>query len=146
VQLTGAEAPALKAAAEALKTALAPFPAVSALEDNLSYDKAELILRLTPQGEALGFTVDTLGRSLRERLNGIEAATFPDGPRSAAIRVELPASELTADFLDRSYLRAPSGAWVPLADVVSVESRKAFPRCGGKTACGGDRDRRHFRG
>ncbi|MDP2087487.1 MAG: efflux RND transporter permease subunit [Gemmobacter sp.] len=126
VQLTGAEAPALKAAAEALKSALAVYPAVSALEDNLSYDKSELILRLTPQGEALGFTVDGLGRSLRERLNGIEAATFPEGPRSAAIRVELPASELAADFLDRSYLRAPSGAWLPLADVVSVESRSGF--------------------
>ena len=126
VQLTGAEAPELKAAAEALKSALAAFPPVSALEDNLSYDKSELILRLTPQGEALGFTVDTLGRSLRERLNGIEAATYPDGPRSAAIRVELPESELTADFLDRSYLRAPSGVWLPLADVVSVESRSGF--------------------
>ena len=126
VQLTGAEAPALKAAAEALKSALAVFPIVSALEDNLSYDKSDLILRLTPQGEALGFTVDLLARSLRERLNGIEAATFPDGLRSAAIRVELPESELTADFPDRSYLRAPSGAWLPLADVVTVESRSGF--------------------
>lgn len=126
VQLTGADAQTLKAAAEALKRALAPFPAVSALEDNLSYDKDELILTLTPQGEALGFTVDTLGRLLRERLNGIEAATFPDGPRSAEIRVELPDDELTADFLDRTRLRAPGGAWLPLADVVRVEMRSGF--------------------
>ena len=126
VRLTGAEAPVLKAAAEALKSALAVMPGISALEDNLSYDKTELVLTLTPQGEALGFAVDTLARALRERLNGIEAASYPDGPRSAEIRVQLPESELTADFLDRSYLRAPSGAWLPLADVVSVAVREGF--------------------
>ncbi|MDX5357402.1 MAG: efflux RND transporter permease subunit [Rhodobacterales bacterium] len=126
VQLTGADAPTLKAAAEALKRALAPFPAVSALEDNLTYDKDEIVLTLTPQGEALGFTAETLGRLLRERLNGIEAATYPDGPRSAEIRVELPESELTADFLDRTYLRAAGGTWLPLADVVRVEMRSGF--------------------
>ena len=126
VQLTGAEAGTLKAAAEALKTALAALPGVSALEDNLSYDKTDLILRLTPQGEALGFTPDTLGRALRDRLNGIEAASYPDGLRSASIRVELPDSERTADFLDSSYLRAPGGAWLPLADIVSVEIRSGF--------------------
>jgi multidrug efflux pump subunit AcrB len=126
VQLTGADAPTLKAAAEDLKRALAVWPQVSALEDSLAYDKDELVLSLTPQGEALGFTTDSLGRVLRDRLNGIEAATFPDGPRSAAIRVELPPSDLTADFLDRTYLRAPSGAYVPLVDLVTVETRGGF--------------------
>ncbi|WP_323040365.1 efflux RND transporter permease subunit [Gemmobacter sp.] len=126
VQLTGADAGTLKTAAEALKRALAVFPAVSALEDNLTYDKDELVLTLTPQGQALGFTVDALGRLLRERLNGIEAATYPDGPRSAEVRVELPDSELTADFLDRTWLQAPGGAWLPLADVVSVQGKSGF--------------------
>ncbi|MFU8883315.1 MAG: efflux RND transporter permease subunit, partial [Rhodobacterales bacterium] len=126
VQFFGATAEGLKAASEALKTALAPFPEVSAVEDTLSYDKEELILDLTPQGQALGFSIDDLSRVLRHRLNGIEAATYPDGPRSAAIRVELPQSELTADFMERMQLRAPSGAYVPLADIVSVEARAGF--------------------
>ncbi|NCO17483.1 MAG: efflux RND transporter permease subunit, partial [Alphaproteobacteria bacterium] len=94
VDLYGAEAAVLKAAAEAVKTALARFPEVSGLEDTLAYDKQEMILNLTPQGRALGFASDALGRELRDRLNGIEAASLPDGPRSATIRVELPAGEL----------------------------------------------------
>ena len=126
VELYGSSAEILKAAAERLKTELARFPEVSALEDSLSYDKEELILELTPQGQALGFTIDRLGRVLRHRLNGIEAATYPDGPRSAAIRVELPPGELTADFLQRSQMRAESGVYVPLADIVTVESRTGF--------------------
>ena len=126
VQLYGSSSEVLKSAAEALKDRLRQYPEVSALEDNLAYDKEELIVELTPQGQALGFTIDGLGRVLRDRLNGIEAATYPDGPRSAAIRVELPEGELTADFLERSQLRADSGIYVPLADIVTVESRTGF--------------------
>ncbi|MFQ6547114.1 efflux RND transporter permease subunit [Aestuariibius sp. 2305UL40-4] len=126
VQLYGADSATLKAAAEELKTQLGQFPEVSALEDSLAYDRDEVILDLTPQGEALGFTIDDLGQTLRNRLEGIEAATYPDGPRSAEIRVEIPDSELTADFLERTQLRTPDGAYVPLADIVSVDRRTGF--------------------
>ena len=126
MQLFGAESEVLKEAAEALKIALSQYPEVSALEDNLAFDKEELILDLTPQGQALGFTIDALGGVLRNRLNGIEAATYPDGPRSATIRVEVPRGELTADFLERTFLRATSGEYLPLADIVTVESQTGF--------------------
>ncbi len=126
VRLYGAETDRLKAASLALQDALLRYPEVSALEDTLAYDKEELILDLTPQGQALGFKIDDLGRSLRNRLGGIEAATYPEGPRSAEIRVELPEGELTADFLERTQLRSPTGAYVLLADIVSVERRTAF--------------------
>ena len=126
VQFSGANAETLKAASEALKSALAQYPEVSAVEDTLAYDKEELILELTPQGQSLGLTIDALGRVLRNRLNGIEAASFPDGPRSATIRVEVPAGELTADFTDRMLIRTAAGEYVPLADIVTVQQRTGF--------------------
>ncbi|WP_224816197.1 efflux RND transporter permease subunit [Hasllibacter sp. MH4015] len=126
VQIFGADTETLKAASEALQAALVVYPEVTGLEDSMAYDREELSLELTPQGEALGFGISELGRTLRDRLGGIEAATYPDGARTAAIRVELPEGELTADFLDRTLLRAESGQYVPLADIVTVTSRQGF--------------------
>ncbi len=126
VQFYGADAPTLKAAAQNLKEALLRFPEVTGVEDDLAYDKEELVLDLTPQGAALGFDIDALGRELRARLGGIEAATYPVGPRSAEIRVELPEGELTADFLERTQLRTPGGEYVPLAGIVTAQRRDGF--------------------
>lgn len=130
IELSGASTEQLKRTAEALKTRLARFGEISALQDTLAYDKEELILELTPQGQALGITIDELGRILRARLNGIEAASFPDGPRSTVIRVELPAGELSADFLERTHIRTQGNTgtanYVPLADIVSVGRRTGF--------------------
>ncbi|MBF9032759.1 AcrB/AcrD/AcrF family protein [Rhodobacterales bacterium HKCCE2091] len=126
VELVGADISVLKEAAEALKAALAQYGEVSALEDNLAYDRSEISLTLTPQGEALGFDIGALGSVLRNRLGGIEAATFPDGVRTGSIRVELPDDELTADFLERMLLRSAEGEYVPLADIVRTTERTGF--------------------
>ena len=136
VQLFGAETQVLKEAALAVQTALGAYPEVSALEDTLAYDRDEMILELTPQGRALGFEIGSLGRVLRDRLNGIEAATFPEGVRTAAIRVELPEGELTADFLDRTLLRAvpaPTCRW-PIW--FPSPRGPALPPSSARTGCG----------
>ncbi|MEO1549749.1 MAG: efflux RND transporter permease subunit [Pseudomonadota bacterium] len=126
VKFYGADATTLKAASEALKQAVSRFPEVSAVEDNLSYDKTELVVDLTPAGQSLGFTIDEVGRQLRERLSGIEAAEFPVGTRAGTITVGLPEAELTADFLSRTRLRSPQGAWTPLSEIVTVSSSLGF--------------------
>ncbi|MCC6007698.1 MAG: efflux RND transporter permease subunit, partial [Rhodobacteraceae bacterium] len=126
VDFFGADSATLKAAAEALKAAVADFPEVSGVEDNLPYDKDELVLELTPQGAALGFATDAVGRVLRHRLGGIEAASWPEGGRSATVRVELPSGEQTADFLETTMMRAPSGIYVPLSDIVRATRTTGF--------------------
>ncbi len=126
VQLYGAETERLKAAAEALKRDLSAYPEVSSLTDTMPWDKREVTLELTAQAQVLGFSIDDLGRVLRDRLNGIEALSEADGPRTATIRVELPDGEKTADFLDRTLMRAPSGQYLPLSDLVRIDSRDGF--------------------
>ena len=126
VDLSGGDAETLKSAADALRAALVPFPEVSGLEDNMPYDKQELILQLTPQGQALGFTIDGLSRDLRDRLTGIEAMSFPDGLRTGRIRVEVPQTERAADFLDSMQMRSADGTLALLGDIVSVSEQQGF--------------------
>jgi multidrug efflux pump subunit AcrB len=126
VRFTGADARVLKAASEALQTELALFPGVSGLEDSLAYDKAELVLELTPLGAALGFTIEGVGQALYDRLAGIEAAKFPEGTRTAVVKVGLPERESTADFIERTRLPTAEGHLVPLSEIVTVEARPGF--------------------
>lgn len=126
IQLSGGTAIQLKDAAEDLKSELSSFPEITALEDDLAYDKDELILDLTPQGRALGFTIDGVGRILRDRLAGVKAASFPDGLRTGEIIVQLKEDELTSDFLERWSLKAGSGEYVPLTDIVTVDRTSGF--------------------
>ena len=81
---------------------------------------------LTPQGQALGFTIDQLGAKLRHRLNGITAAKYPLGSRTAKITVQMPKEELSADFIEKTMLRTPKGKYVPMSDIVSVTSNIGF--------------------
>ncbi|MEM0976994.1 MAG: efflux RND transporter permease subunit [Pseudomonadota bacterium] len=126
VDLYGATSEQLKSAADALKTRLSEFPEVSGLEDDLVYDKEEIVLELTPQGEALGFTIDDLTRELRDRLSGVEAADFPVGTRSAEVHVRMPEEELRANFLDTIRLRSDAGEYLPLSDLVTAERQFGF--------------------
>ncbi|WP_172326862.1 efflux RND transporter permease subunit [Mangrovicoccus sp. HB161399] len=126
VQLYGADLRQLKIAAEALKARLAQYPEISSIQDNLPFDKDQYVLDLTSKGRALGFTTEELGQVLRNRLNGIEAATYPAGLRTGTIRVELPEGERAADFLDSMMLKAGSGQYVPLTDLVTVTREGGF--------------------
>ena len=126
VNFYGADSFVLKAAAEDLIAQLSQMPELSGLEDSLPYGKTDLVLQLTPQGEALGFTIDGLGSELFARLNGITAAEFPAGVRSSKVIVQLPEAELTADFLVQTLMRTPQGQYVPLVDIVTVESSLGF--------------------
>jgi len=126
VKFSGADAFTLKAAAEALKAGLNDTPGVSGLEDSLDFDKTELILTLTPRGEALGFTTRALGSEMRARLNGIEAAEFARDARQISIRVQPPDGEVGANYLEAAHIRAPSGVILTLGEVANITTREGF--------------------
>jgi multidrug efflux pump subunit AcrB len=126
VNFYGPDSFALKAATVDLAAALSQYPEVTGLQDSLPYGKSDMVLKLTPAGEALGFTTEAIGAELFGRLNGITAAEFPAGTRTTAVTVRLPEAELSADFLDTTLMRTPAGAYVPLGELVTVTSDLAF--------------------
>ncbi len=126
VNLYGSDSVVLKRAATELIEALGAFPEITGLEDNLPYGRDEIVLRVTPQGAALGLTEAAIGAELFARLRGITAAEFPNGLDTTAVTVRIPDEEATADFLNATLIRIDADAFVPLGEVVSSEPRRAF--------------------
>ncbi|MCG8544684.1 MAG: efflux RND transporter permease subunit, partial [Alphaproteobacteria bacterium] len=87
VRLSGGDLRGLKAAADEVKALLARYPGVSDIDDDLAYGKQESILELSPQGKALGFTTDSVGRQMRGAFDGAVARRFARGDEEVTIRV-----------------------------------------------------------
>ncbi len=128
IRLKGGETEDLKAAAEEIKELLGRFPGVSDLEDDLPIGKQEVILELTPRGRAMGFSTDSVGRQVRAAFQGTIAKRFPRGDEEVTVKVQYARGAITTQDLLNLYLRGPSGAEVPLSEVVSMRENVGFAR------------------
>ena len=127
VRLSGGDSAALKAAAVDLAETLTGSDGVREVEDDMAYGREQLIYSLTPAGEALGLTVDDLGRQLRAAFDGQLVQIFQDGPDEVEVRVRLPDEERgTLASLYRLNIRTPAGESVPLTAVADWRSRRGF--------------------
>ena len=127
IRLSGDSADALKAAALELAETLKSLPGVSEPEDDMPYGREQLVYRLTPAGEALGLTTESLGRQLRAAFDGALAQLVQVGRDELEVRVMLPREERSRlDVFERITVRLPDGHFVPLATVASWESQRGF--------------------
>jgi hypothetical protein len=79
VQIYGADTATLKGGRGGDRPRWPSIPEVSGLEDSMAYDREELSLELTPQGEALGFAIDDLGRCCATGWAGSRRRPIPTG-------------------------------------------------------------------
>ena len=126
VRFIGDDVAALKRAAQELRALLERYPGVRAIRDDLPWGKRETILEVTPRGRSMGFTTRTVGRQVRDAIEGAIATRFPRGDEEVTVRVRLPADERDTDVLDHLHLRGPTGAEVPLDEVVSRRANQGF--------------------
>lgn len=129
IRLRGAIPPEqLKAAALEVRALLERLTGVSEIGDDLDYGKEEILVRLTPRGEAMGFTTERLGRQLRDAFEGTVARRFARGDEEVEILVRY-ADEARSDTrLERLILKGPSGEPVRLGEVASLEEARGFAR------------------
>lgn len=125
VRLTGAAPSALKAAAAQVMAALEEIDGVAGVTDDLPLGKPEVVMELTRRGEALGFTLDSIGRQVRGAFEGEIARRLPLGEEEVPVRVRQ-RSGGEAVGLEDLFLRAPSGPFVPLSEVVALSERSTF--------------------
>ena len=127
VRLKGDDADALKAAALELAETMKSIPGVSETEDDMPFGREQLVYSLTPAGEALGLTTESLGRQLRAAFDGSLAQLVQVGRDELEVRVLLPREERSRlDVFDRITVSLPDGSFAPLATVASWSSRRGF--------------------
>ncbi|ASP36391.1 efflux RND transporter permease subunit [Labrenzia sp. VG12] len=126
VRLTGAPLNDLKAAAQELQQELSGFPGTSGVEDDLPYGKPELVVELTPRGHALGFTVESAARQIRNAFEGNIARRFAEGDEEVAVRVKQVFDQDGTAALRQLSLKTPAGDFIPLTEVVRLTDDQGF--------------------
>jgi multidrug efflux pump subunit AcrB len=127
VQLTGEQAAILKNAALDLEQQLASYRGVSDIEDNLPYGQQQAIYSLTAEGDALGLTVEEVGKQLRAAFTGQLVQVFNEDNDEVEVRVMLPDDERNdLDTLDRLPIVNSNGDIAPLRSVVRLDFQRGF--------------------
>lgn len=129
IRLFGADLKTLKAAAVEARERLSTLPGVMALEDTLPWGKEEVVLQLTAEGKAMGFTTQSVARQVRNAYEGAIAKRFSQNQEEIIVRVKIPEHGDDRVALRDLTLKAPdSFRGVPLNEVVSFERTVGFSR------------------
>ncbi|MEL6751373.1 MAG: efflux RND transporter permease subunit, partial [Pseudomonadota bacterium] len=126
IQLQGPRVALLKEAATEIIPLVETVDGVSGVADDLPYGKPELAMRLTPRGSALGFTIEDVGRQLRNAFEGAIPRRFAQGDDEITVRVTTVMRNRGAAALRNLELRTPAGQFVPLSEVVAIDERQGF--------------------
>ncbi len=136
IQISGGNVSQLKEAATAIIPIISSIDGVSGVSDDLPFGKPELVMELLPRGAALGFTIDEVGRQVRNAFDGAIPRRFAQGDDEVTIRVTRTSRDAGGNKLRNFELRSPTGEFVPLEEVVSLREKQGFSaiqRLDGKT-------------
>lgn len=136
LQLSGSDAATLKKAADEIVDLVSTLPSAAGASDNLPYGKPELIMKLTPRGTALGFSIEDVSGQVRDAFSGTVPRRFAIGDEEIAIRVKRISRDIGSAALRNFELKSAAGDLVPLIEVVSLSEQQGFAairRVDGKT-------------
>ena len=127
IQLEGDDLEELRVVAAKIREELAAFPGVIDIADSFRSGKAELKLDIRPSGEALGLTLGSLARQLRQAFYGEEIQRIQRGRDDVRVMVRYTETERRSlGALDDMRIRAPDGSEVPFATVAIAELGRGF--------------------
>ena len=120
LQLSGANLEEVREVAEIVKARLAGYPGVIDIADTYRAGKPEIELDLTSEGEALGLTLQGLGRQVRQGFFGEEAQRIQRDRDDVRVMVRYPQGDRRSlGDLERMRVRTPGGDEVPFATVAT---------------------------
>ncbi len=127
VELSGTNLDELREAAAHYRTALAVYPGVLDLHDSVRGGKPELRLEILPSAEALGLSLEDLGRQVRQAFYGHEAQRIQRGRDDVRVMVRYPADQRRSlGDLENMRIRTADGSAVPFSAVARATLSEGF--------------------
>jgi multidrug efflux pump subunit AcrB len=127
IQLTGLDLDRVQEAAGLIKAKLAEYPGVVDITDSFRGGKPEIKLAITSKGEALGLTLQDLGRQVRQGFFGEEAQRIQRGRDDIRVMVRYPeADRRSIGDLEDMRIRTPAGDEVPFSTVAVASMGRGF--------------------
>jgi multidrug efflux pump subunit AcrB len=127
IQLEGDNVDELRIVATKLRDKLATYPGVIDITDSFRSGKQELKLDVQPSGEALGLSLATLARQVRQAFYGEEAQRIQRGRDDVRVMVRYTEAERKSlATLNDMRIRTPDGAEVPFQTVASAELGRGY--------------------
>jgi multidrug efflux pump subunit AcrB len=126
-RLNGSNYAALEAAAMELEQELATYAGVFEVQNSAVSGGDEIRLTIKPEAEALGLTLVSLGRQVRQAFYGEEAQRIQRGKDELKVMVRYPEDQRRsiAD-LENMRIRTPAGDEVPFSSVAEVNFGESY--------------------
>lgn len=117
----------LDAAARELQTTLAEFDGIYDIESTSNSSAQEINLKIRPEAEILGLTLQDLAQQVRAGFYGVEAQRIQRDGEEIKVMVRFPAEERSSiGSLEGMYIRTAGGAEVPFLAVASMDLRNGY--------------------
>lgn len=128
IRLEGGTAEELKEAALELAGRMQDIPGLFAVEDDTPYGREQLLVRLRPEAQSLGYSPRSLAAELRGYFDGSLVQLYQDGLEEVEVRVRLPDVERhRASTLNQLALPLPNQqGWVPLEQIIDLDFQPGF--------------------
>ncbi|MEE4143730.1 MAG: efflux RND transporter permease subunit [Halieaceae bacterium] len=124
IELAGRNLDSLRAAAAELKVALKAYEGVFDIRDSFDAGAAELDIRLTPEGDALGLGQVELATQVRQAFFGAEIQRVQRGRNEVRVYVRFPVEErATLESLRSMWIDVPGRGKVPFEVVGEARER-----------------------
>jgi multidrug efflux pump subunit AcrB len=125
--LSGDNSEALEDAADALERKLQEYEGVFDIRNSLTTGGEEIRLKIKPEAEALGLTMSSLGRQVRQAFYGEEAQRIQRGKDELKVMVRYPREHRRSiEALENMRIRTPDGEEVPFGSMAEVEFGEAY--------------------
>ena len=127
VNLQGRVVRSVEAAADELFEHLRSIEGVYEVQTSASAGPEELMLRIKPEGEALGITLVDLARQVREAFYGAEAQRIQRGTQEVKVMVRYPKSQRESiGNLENMWIRTPDGRELPFSSVAEYKMQQGY--------------------